>query len=168
MRSRAIVATAVLTLLLSGCGFHLRRTPLLTQYHSVCVVTPQPYSVFARELKQRLQQQRVCVQDSCQSVQIALHIDSFSFQHDRPTISNSSTARVYRYTLSVDYHLCSPNGQPIGPIQHITASRFTTLNAGILTTTNNQVSLLQMGLIDDALGEMIRRLAAQRLPSRAH
>lgn len=155
---------AMAVLFLSGCGFHLRDTPLLDQRFSrMYLSTPAPYENLTRELRTTLWRQKVRVCDTAQQAPIGLYVLAMHYGHDTPTLSNSSTARVYRYFMTLDFELKARDGRMIGPIHHIQASRFTTMNAGVLTTTNNQVALVEQGLIEDVVRQMLWRISNQAL-----
>lgn len=142
------------TLLLSGCGFGLKDHWTVAQrYQCLHVTTPNRYSNFSRELRKVLVEHHVCVTDNPERQCPTLHIIKAEIKNDPPTIGTINTARVYRYYITVEYQL---DGQPV---DGIIASRFTTLNAGILTTTNNQISLVEQGLIDDAIRQLMFRLS---------
>lgn len=157
--SALIIALCVL---ISGCGFHLRGEPILPQHlQRLYLSTPEPYGNFARALKQTLHHSGACLVDCPGHAPVSLFVTNTKMYYDTPTIGNSSIARVYRYTFSADYQLRSSSGDNIGPIHHVIASRFTTLNSGILTETNNQIYLLQLGLFEDVSRQIVRRMSAK-------
>lgn len=134
--------------LLTGCGFHLRGSNnVQLRYPQLQVTTPQPYSQFNRKLKTSLRRNHIVISDHALQ---HLNITRVHFYHDTPTIGTSAIARVYRFTLEVDYELERP--------AHIRASRFTTLNPGTLITTNNQITLLENKLIDDVIRKLLVRM----------
>lgn len=139
-------------MLLSGCGFHLRGgNTLPLQLRQLQLTTPTPYSHFTRALKTALRRNYVVIQDhAAQHLRITL----VHFYHDTPTIGTSAIARVYRFTLSVDYDLTHHD--------QVTASRFTTLNPGTLLTTNNQVAMVENELIQDVIRQLLAKIAAAK------
>lgn len=140
-----------LLVLLSGCGFHLRGENNLTlRYQQLQVTTPHPYSHFTRALKTMLQRNNVEISNQAPH---HLKITQVHFYHDTPTIGTSAIARVYRFTLDVDYELTHHG--------HVSASRFTTLNPGTLISTNNQITLLEDELIEDVIRKLLVKMGTK-------
>jgi len=151
---KRVYTIILISLLLSGCGFHLQNHFTVDpQFRCLQLSTPNRYSNFSRKLRQALTDNQVrLVKNTPSSRRVDLTITKVEFKHDSPTIGTINTARVFRYYLVVEYNI------GLGPTQGIITSRFTTLNAGILTTTNNQVHLVKQGLIDDAIRQLLHRL----------
>ena len=148
----------LMSFLLSGCGFHLQNHwTIAPQFSCLQLSTPNRYSNFTRKLRQTMADNHVRLIDerlnSNSSRCPNLTITKVELKNDSPTIGTINTARVFRYYLVVEYHIDNR------PTQGIITSRFTTLNAGILTTTNNQVHLVEQGLIDDAIRQLLNRLS---------
>lgn len=154
MRYRALILVLLSLFLLAGCGFHLRgQWVIAPQYQCMRVLTPNRYSNFTRQLRQTLAHNQVRLIDHPDKSCALLTFSKVEFKHDAPTIGTINTARVFRFYIDIHYQI---NG---GPTQEIITSRFSTLNAGILTTTNNQVHLVEMGLIEDAIRQLLNRLS---------
>jgi LPS-assembly lipoprotein len=164
IRYRVAGLLVACVLAVSGCGFHLSRPPELP-FETLYVVAPS-YSSFGAELKRYLASNgKTRLVDRPEQAEVTLQI--ISELYESQIVALSVAGRVnelqlrYRLAYSVRDRL---NHEWIAPIELVLHRDMTYDDTTVLAKENEQV-LLQQDMRQDAVRQIVRRLAAARAPS---
>lgn len=131
-----------ITLLISGCGFHLRsQNALPAELHSIRLTSCTPYGDFESNLRHALTQLGVSVSRNG-NAPIAINIINASLYQDVPTIGGSNQARVYVYYYRVTFDIRDACQKIIIPAKSVVANGTLIVNAGTAIESTNQLDIL--------------------------
>ena len=164
IRCRLASALLVCVLAVSGCGFHLSQAPELP-FDTLFVVAPS-YSSFGAELKRYLaSNSKTRLVDRPEQAQVTLQIVSELYESQILALSVAGRVNELqlRYRLAFSVH-DRDNHQWIAPTEIILHRDMTYDDTTVLAKENEQV-LLQEAMRQDAVRQIVRRLAVARAPS---
>jgi LPS-assembly lipoprotein len=149
-------------LLLTSCGFHLRgpttlAKPLQTMYFQ----SQDPYSAFARNLKQYLKMSGVHLAASPQGAATTLSILQEATSQDLLSINSSQQTRQYNLKLTVAFEVLDSRGKVIVAPQMLTETRTLTLQSNQVLAGSNQAALLFHDMRRSIVYNMMNRLASK-------
>ena len=163
---RLVMLLTLCALAVSGCGFHLSRPPELP-FDSLYVSAPN-FSSFGAEIKRYLAgTSRTRLVDRPEEAQVILEI--ISEQQESQIVALSTAGKVnelllhYRVSFSLrdrDHH------QWIAPTE-ILLSRDMTYDDTEVVAKENEQGTLQLDMRQDAVRQVVRRLARARAPEPA-
>ncbi len=129
--------TAMLMLVLSGCGFHLRGEGTVPPEMKVLYLeAPNPYDRFIVELRDNLDGMGVHLVPSPGIAPVTLQILNATFSKDLTTVSSNTLVRTYTLRFVVVFQLTDVKGRGIyGPITVATTANYTTNDNQLLGDT---------------------------------
>ncbi|MBA2653827.1 MAG: hypothetical protein H0U71_02025 [Gammaproteobacteria bacterium] len=156
------IITVVATVLMSGCGFHLRNQHALSpNLHCIQIDSPMPYADFESTLRRTLI--RLGVNITRNPAPIVLHIISTAFYQDVPTIGGSNQARVYVYYYQVTFEVLNESHCVLIPQKCVLTSKSLIVNAGTALEATNQLAILQQEMQMEAAHMIINILNSPSL-----
>lgn len=152
---KPLLSLTLLVLFLTGCQFHLRNQNTLppTLQH-IEVVSDSPYDNFTKQLKSEL---ALLSNTESQSKPAQLIIHNHHLNYRMPIIGSSQQARIYQYTLVLEYSLKVRDNLLIDK-KKITVGQLLTLNKNALLSTNNQQALLTTEIQHAAITKLINEI----------
>jgi LPS-assembly lipoprotein len=164
IRCRLASALMASVLALSGCGFHLSRPPELP-FETLYVVAPS-YSSFGAELKRYLASNSTTrLVDRPEQAQVTLHIASELFETQILALSVAGRVNELQLSYRVAYSVQDrEKHQWIAPTEIVLHRDMTYDDTTVLAKENEQ-ALLQQAMRQDAVRQIVRRLAVARAPS---
>jgi LPS-assembly lipoprotein len=163
-QGRLMLMLAACVLAVAGCGFHLSRPPELP-FETLYVVAPT-YSSLGAELKRYLaSNSKTHLVDRPEQAQVTLQI--FSELQESQILALSVAGRVnelqlrFRLTFSV---LDRENREWV-PRSEVLVQRDMTYDDQTVLAKENEMNLLIQDMRQDAVRQIVRRLARARAPS---
>lgn len=163
-RRRFLLGTLATTAL-AGCGFQLRGAQGMP-FQSIYLGTGE-YSELTAALRRQLEAGGAQVVDSPTGAQVRLQV--IRDTQSKTISSLSSAAQVREYTLFryFDFRLVDTSGAEIIPAARITIRRTLTYNENDLLAKEGEEQLLYKDMGSDLVRQVLRRLAAAKLPATA-
>jgi len=151
-------------LAVSGCGFHLTRPPELP-FETLYVVAPS-YSSFGAELKRYLaSNSNTRLVDRPEQAEVTLQIISELYESQIVALSVAGRVNELQLRYRLAYSVRDrQNHEWIAPIEMVLHRDMTYDDNTVLAKENEQV-LLQQDMRQDAVRQIVRRLATARAPS---
>jgi len=162
---RRFLLGALATAALTGCGFQLRGAQGMP-FQSIYLGTGE-YSELTAALRRQLEAGGTQVVDSPTGAQVRLQV--IRDTQSKTITSLSSAAQVREYTLFryFDFRLVDTGGAEIIPAARITIRRTLTYNENDLLAKEGEEQLLYKDMGSDLVRQVLRRLAAAKLPATA-
>jgi len=156
---RRLRLCAVVCVLLTGCGFHLRGSDVQENVAGV-YVRAAPHVEIAAQLIHDLHGSGVTVLDQFDSN--AVTIDLLEQQQDRRTVSTTEQAQAaeYRLELSVRYRIVGANDVELVAERWASGSRVFPVDRNNLVGTSQQQALMRNEITGDLAAQILRSLAA--------
>lgn len=159
-----VFALLLLTLPLSGCGYHIRKQnvlppPLYTMY----LVSPSIYGEFESTLRNSLQLLGVKIYNHPVPGMIHLHILDYGITYATPTIGGSNQARVLNLYFQVIFELLDGQNQILLPPQTVKTSSSLVINPGEALESTNQLTIQKYEMQKEVCRMMINILNSPRL-----
>jgi LPS-assembly lipoprotein len=148
---------------LAGCGFAPRREPEL-RMRSLGLAGFQPGSPLATELKRQLARTPVRVLEDINRAEVVL--EARRDERHRSVIVSTSAGQVreWELRLNVDYLLRTPAGEVLLPLTELRLSRDMNYTESAALAKEQEEALLFRAMQSDAAAQIMRRLAAVKLP----
>ncbi|MCV2351314.1 LPS assembly lipoprotein LptE [Paucibacter sp. Y2R2-4] len=165
LRRRLLVSAALVGLSsLGGCGFELRKEPEFL-FQRIALSGFAPGSPFATELRRQLARSPVKVVEDANKADVVL----VALQDVRDKVVVSSTVagqvREWQLRLSVDYLLRTPNDELLLPRTELRLVREMNYTEERALGKEQEEQQLHRAMQSDGVAQVMRRLAAVRLPS---
>jgi len=164
IRSRLAVGLIACMLVVSGCGFHLSRSPELP-FETLFVVAPS-YSSFGAELKRYLaSNSKTRLVDRPEQAEVTLQIITELYESQIVALSVAGRVNELQLRYRLAYSLRDrQNHVWIAPVEIVLHRDMTYDDTTVLAKENEQV-LLQQDMRQDAVRQIVRRLAVARAPT---
>jgi len=156
----AVFAIAA-TLLLQGCGWHLRGSQSLPpELQTLHLQTASDNSTFARALKRSLKASDVTLTDSAAGAPYSLTVSSIS--NTSRTLSVTSSARIaeYEITSSLTYSVSNIEGDQLVTPTLLRTEKTYLYNSSNATSAFEEEALLRKEMERDLVQQLIRRYRA--------
>jgi outer membrane lipopolysaccharide assembly protein LptE/RlpB len=141
--------------LLSACGFQLSgHTPLLPNLKELYLDTPQPYAIFAVELRQTLNSMGVTVTESPMGVTTLKIIDT-RLNSTTTSLGSVGQTTIYNVNYSVTFQLLSLRGEIITPTRTLTASRSFSITASQVDADSNSFVELEEAMRQSIISQLV-------------
>lgn len=157
------VALLALTTL-AGCGFELRREPEL-HFKTLALTGFAPDSPLALGLKRQLKRTPVQLEGDPAKAQVVL--EALHELRDRTVVASTSVGQVREWTLRLqfDYLVRTADGELLTPKVELRLSRDMNYTESIALAKEQEATNLYGAMHSDAVAQIMRRLAAVRLPN---
>lgn len=167
LRRRTLLALLPAPLLLAACGFRLRGVPEFA-FRSLYIAAP-PGSPLARELQRTLQGAGGGLQtitDPARMLEAEAIMDLLSEQQERSVVGLNASGQVreLQLRLRIRFKLRTPAGAEMIPDTELLQQRDISYNETIALAKEAEEALLYRTMQTDLVQQLLRRLAAARLP----
>ena len=155
------ITVLILTLLVNGCGFHLRGMVDIPPWlnNVSIVVQQQAHRDLASLLKNQLESYNVHVNDNPDLATYWLVIEYDTTQQQISGISSSTTPRQYQLIYTVGFKLQRAKADDVMPLSNIVVTRQVTINGDRILGSNEEEALLKDEMRRDAVIQIINRLS---------
>ena len=167
LRRRTLLALLPAPLVLTACGFRLRGVPEFA-FRSLYIAA-SPASPLARELRRTLQGAGGALQiitDPAKMVEAEAIMDLLSEQQERSVVGLNASGQVRELQLRLRIHfkLRTPAGAELIPDTELLQQRDISYNETIALAKEAEEALLYRTMQTDLVQQLLRRLAAARMP----
>lgn len=147
----------------AGCGFAPRREPEFA-FQTLALVGFAPNSAMAAELRQQLQRSDLKLVGDPNRAQVVLHAKLD--QRDKTSVVSTTAGQVreWQLRLQLDYQVRSPQGEVLVPQTALLMTRELNFTEAQALGKAQEEELLFRAMQYDAAAQVMRRLAALRLP----
>lgn len=156
---RRAILLAVPALLLSGCGFELRRAPTLP-FRSLALVGFAPTSPLAGVLRQQLAAIDLLLLDDPARAEVVLQ--ALADAREKSVVASTAAGQVRELQLRVRlrFRLSTPAGRLLLPTDELLLTRDMSYNETLALAKAQEEGLLYRAMEDDIVAQVLRRLAA--------
>ena len=155
---RGLLAAALATALLPGCGFQLRQPPRLP-FASIALVGFAPRSPLAEELRRQLVRQVLVLEDAAKAEVVLRALEDV---RERSIVASTSAALVREQQLRLQLHFRAetPGGRELIPRVELLVTRDLSYRETAALAKEHEEAELQRELQADVVAQVLRRLAA--------
>lgn len=148
---------------LAGCGFELRREPELP-FKTLALTGFPPDSPLAAGLKRQIKRTPVQLLDDPARAQVVL--EALREYRDRSVVASTSVGQVreWQLRLQFDYTIRTASGELLVPKVELRLSRDMNYTETAALAKEQEATNLYNAMHSDAIAQVMRRLAAVRLP----
>ena len=149
---------------LAGCGFELRREPELP-FKTLALTGFPPDSPLAAGLKRQVKRTPVQLLDDPARSQVVL--EALREYRDRSVVASTSVGQVreWQLRLQFDYLIRTASGELLVPKVELRLSRDMNFTETAALAKEQEATNLYNAMHSDAIAQVMRRLAAVRLPA---
>ena len=149
---------------LTGCGFELRRDPELL-FRSIAMTGFKPGSPLALALRRQLALTSVKLLEDANRVDVVLEVLRDSSDKTAVVSTAAGQVREWQLRLRFDYLLRTPTGELLMPRTDLMMTREMNYTESMALAKEQEEALLFRAMQSEAVTQVMRRLAAVRLPS---
>ncbi len=149
---------------LAGCGFELRRDPELL-FRSIAMTGFKPGSPLALALRRQLALTSVKLLEDANRVDVVLEVLRDSSDKTAVVSTAAGQVREWQLRLRFDYLLRTPSGELLMPRTDLMMTREMNYTESMALAKEQEEALLFRAMQSEAVTQVMRRLAAVRLPS---
>ncbi len=163
MKRRAFLAQLVLlssALPLAGCGFQLRGARAIP-YKSIYVDAPKDNAA-GKQLADALRNRGIVVTETGQGADAILKLSQANLTRTILSLSGGGRVREYRLNYTLNYSLTGKDGREIYPDSSIQLTQDFTYDDNQYLAKTAEENFLYRSLQDDAIQQIMRRLAVSR------
>ena len=165
MNRKTCVSLLVLALLLSGCGFELRKeAELPVEMKQTRLVIDDQYSIFARRVKVLLEQSGVQFVAAADATAV-LEIPQNEVVTEVLTIGDNARVREYRISHTIRFRLLAANGREIIPFQTLRQTREVSFDEQQILAVSREQEYVKQDLANTLSRLLITRLEATEVHS---
>lgn len=159
-RRLALISLAALT----GCGFELRHEPVLP-FQTLALTGFEPNSPLALGLKRQVKRTPVQLVDDPARAQVVLEV--LREVRDRTVVASTSVGQVreWQLRLQFDYLIRTAGGELLVPKVELRLSRDMNYTETAALAKEQEATNLYGAMHSDAIAQVMRRLAAVKLPT---
>lgn len=149
---------------LAGCGFELRREPELS-FKTLALTGFAPDSPLAAGLKRQIKRTPVQLVEDPARAQVVL--ECLLDYRDRTVVASTSVGQVreFQLRLQFDYLIRTASGELLVPKVELRLARDMTYTETYALAKEQETANLYGAMHSDAIAQVMRRLAAVKLPS---
>jgi LPS-assembly lipoprotein len=152
----------ILTLCLTGCGFHLRGTQNMPRWlNKIAIIVQNAQPDLKPLLRDQLQAYHIRVCEDPSVASYWLVIESDHVRQQIASISSSTTPRQYQLFYTVCYQLQQANGKIIQESKQITVTRLLTVNSDRILGSNDEEDRLKYEMRRDAVMQILDSIEIQ-------
>ncbi len=158
------ICLLTLTMLVSGCGFHLRgMVDMPAWLKNVAIIVPQAHRELASLLTDQLLAYNVNISTDPAIADYWLIIEDDNTQQQIASISSSTTPRQYQLIYTLHFKLQRAKGKDIMSSNQIVVTRQVTINGDRILGSNKEEELLKAEMKKDAVIQLINRISRKSL-----
>ncbi len=161
---RRLLLLGAASVSLTGCGFELRRDPELL-FRSIAMTGFKPGSPLALALRRQLALTSVKLLEDANRVDVVLEVLRDSSDKTAVVSTAAGQVREWQLRLRFDYLLRTPSGELLMPRTDLMMTREMNYTESMALAKEQEEALLFRAMQSEAVTQVMRRLAAVRLPS---
>jgi LPS-assembly lipoprotein len=161
---RRLLLLGAASVSLTGCGFELRREPELL-FRSIAMAGFKPSSPLALALRRQLALTPVKLLDDANRADLVLEVLRDSSDKTVVVSTAAGQVREWQLRLRFDYLLRTPTGELLMPRTDLMMTREMNYTESMALAKEQEEALLFRAMQSEAVSQVMRRLAAVRLPS---
>jgi LPS-assembly lipoprotein len=161
---RRLLLLGAASVSLTGCGFELRREPELL-FRSIAMTGFKPGSPLALALRRQLALTSVKLLEDANRVDLVLEVLRDSSDKTVVVSTAAGQVREWQLRLRFDYLLRTPSGELLMPRTDLMMTREMNYTESMALAKEQEEALLFRAMQSEAVSQVMRRLAAVRLPS---
>jgi LPS-assembly lipoprotein len=161
---RRLLLLGAASVSLTGCGFELRREPELL-FRSISMTGFKPGSPLALALRRQLALTSVKLLEDANRVDLVLEVLRDSSDKTVVVSTAAGQVREWQLRLRFDYLLRTPSGELLMPRTDLMMTREMNYTESMALAKEQEEALLFRAMQSEAVSQVMRRLAAVRLPS---
>lgn len=155
------VFLVLLSVMLAGCGFHLRgMVDMPAWLNNVAIVMEDNNHDLAPLLKEQFHAYNIDVASDIHQASYILIIENASSQQQITGVGASTTPRQYQLIYTVRFKMLSRNGKMVLPPSQIVVSRQLTVNNDRILGSDAEEATIHAEMRRDAVMKIINRLNA--------
>jgi LPS-assembly lipoprotein len=160
LRRSALIGLASL----AGCGFELRREPEM-MFHTLALTGFLPNSPMAAELTRQISRTTVKLQPDANKAEVVM--EALRDSRDKTVVVSTSAGQVreWQLRLRLDFLLRTPSGELLLPRTELVMTREMNYTESQALAKEQEEAALYRSMQSDAIAQIMRRLAAVKLPS---
>jgi LPS-assembly lipoprotein len=147
----------------AGCGFAPRREPEL-QFRTLGLRGFKPDSQLAADLKRQLARTKVVLLEDFNRAEVVLVVQRDSRNKTVVVSTSAGQVREWQLALRLDYLLRTPAGEILQPLTEMRLTREMNYTESDALGKEQEEAQLYRSMQSDAIAQVMRRLAAIRLP----
>lgn len=149
---------------LTGCGFELRREPELL-FSSIALTGFKTGSAMALELRRQLLRTPVKIIEDANRAELV--VEALLEVRDKTVVVSTTAGQVREWQLraNFDYLLRLPSGELLLPRTELRMTRDMNYTESAALAKEQEEAQLYRAMQSDAVAQIMRRLAAVRIPS---
>ncbi|KQW45750.1 MULTISPECIES: LPS assembly lipoprotein LptE [unclassified Roseateles] len=149
---------------LAGCGFELRREPVLP-FQTLALTGFPADSPLAAGLKRQIKRTPVQLLDDPARAQVVL--EALLEHRDRTVVASNSAGQVreFQLRLQFDYLIRTASGELLVPKVELRLARDMNFTESAALAKEQEAANLYGAMQSDAIAQVMRRLAAVKLPN---
>ena len=152
------------SLLLVGCGFHLRGVisqDSIRWLNHIAIVIQQAHRDIEPLLREQLKAYNIDISDDPALAKYWLIIDNETMDQNITSISSSTTPRQYQLIYTVQFKLQRAKGAEVFPSSRVIVTRQITLNSNRILGSSDEEALQKNEMRRDAVIQIINRLSRE-------
>ena len=161
---RRLLLLGAASVSLTGCGFELRREPELL-FRIIPRTGFKPGSPLALALRRQLALTSVKLLEDANRVDLVLEVLRDSSDKTVVVSTAAGQVREWQLRLRFDYLLRTPSGELLMPRTDLMMTREMNYTESMALAKEQEEALLFRAMQSEAVSQVMRRLAAVRLPS---
>ncbi len=163
MRRRPLLLVAAATSALAACGFELRQAPKLP-FRSLALVGFASNSAIAASIRQQLIAGGTQVLDAPGLAELVL--EALADAREKSVVASTSAGQVREVQLRVKlrFRAATASGRLVLPTDELLLTRDMSYSETAALAKAQEEVLLYRAMEDDVVAQVLRRLAAVRLP----
>lgn len=160
---RRLLALALSCLLITACGFHLRG-PRPLPFASI-YLGMDPYSELTVALKRQIRTSgSTQVADKPEAAEVFLQMTRNDREKNILSLNAKGTVREYQLKQRFAFRLVGKDGKEITSLSEISITRDVSFNDSDALAKEQEEQMLYRDMENDLVQQLIRRLAATRMP----
>ena len=150
----------LLSIGLSGCGFHLRGlvNTMPSWLNNVAIITQQPHQNLAPLLKDQMEANHIRINPDPSQASYWIIIDSETISQQMSSVSSSTTPRQFQLIYTVLFHLQEAKGKEILPVRPIIVTRQITSNSNRILGSNDEEAQIKDEMRRYAVIQILNRI----------
>lgn len=153
-----------LSILLSGCGFHLRgNKPITPALHNLFIDSAEPYSGLTKQLELSLRSLQIQIAKEPTEAPVTLKLSPQLFKSTTLSRGASSTFKEYTLSLTTTYQLQDKDGNLLYGPKVLKASRSLLIVENQVLSASNEQAVLKQDMQRDIMYQLLNQLSSDEV-----
>jgi LPS-assembly lipoprotein len=154
------------TILLAGCGFHLRKVEVMPKnLSSIYIQTSKPNDQFIQVLQRLLKANHIRIATSSNTAEAILNVTSIQKQNQLDSLTGSAEAGLYSIIEEIKFNVTTQKGIQILPSTTVESKRYYNSNATQILSANAKSEQLTRSMRIQLAQSVLDQLAKAPTPA---